>query len=222
MKNSKYVLSLLFIYTCMLALPMLYGCATSTRVVSSWKAGETKLQAYNNVLVIGLMGAKDREIRESTENALVSALEAQGIHAVSSFKMYGPAQFGNPDDKNVDLKINRDGYDAAFAVSLLDKEKERDYAPGAMINTPYHGGYNNFWPYYNTMYSRVYTPDYYGSTTNYILEANFYILPKGELKYSAQTETFDPSSAKELAKEFTKAITDDMQKKGVVPGLAKK
>ncbi|WP_148233520.1 hypothetical protein [Pseudopedobacter saltans] len=198
-----------------LVLFMIYSSCNSTRLVSSWKAPESTLNKYNRILVIGLMGAKDREIRESVENAMVTNLQSHGINAGSAYAEYGPAAFNKMEEKDVANKIKNKGYDGVFTIVLLDKEKEFNYTPSMINYTPYTY-YNRFWGYYQTMYARIYTPGYYTVSTNYMLEGNFYYLAEDKLEYSAQTRSFDPSSAQKLALEFSNIVVEDMIKKQII------
>lgn len=201
----------------LISLPMLFlgGCNT-TKVISSWKGPNASLRSYNKVLVIGLMDAKERGLREEIENKLVATFNSEGIAAGSSYSEYGPKAFVGLTEQEALSKINDSGYDAAFIVVLLDKSKEKTYNPGYMYYTPYYGYYGRFWPYYNTLYGRIWEPGYYTTSTNYIIEANFYDLKRDELEYSAQTKSFNPSSSRSLASELSQKLLQDMMNQNVI------
>lgn len=202
----------------LISLPMLFfmsGCQT-TQVVSSWKAPDASLRSYNKILVIGLMDAKERGLREEIENNLVAVFTNEGIAAGSSYLEYGPKAFSGLTEDQAVKSIKENGYDAAFIVVLLDKARERTYQPGNMYYTPYYGYYGRFWPYYRTLYGRVWGPGYYTTSTNYIIEANFYDLKRDELEYSAQTKSFNPSSSRILASELSEKLLQDMMTKNLI------
>lgn len=201
----------------LICLPMLFlsGCNT-TRVISSWKVPDASLRSYNKILVIGLMDAKERGLREEIENKLVAAFNIEGIAAGSSYSEYGPKAFDGLTEQESLNKINSNGYDGAFIVVLLDKSKEKTYNPGYMYYTPYFGYYGRFWPYYNTLYGRIWGPGYYTESTNYIIEANFYDLKKDKLEYSAQTKSFNPSSSRSLASELSEKLLQDMMSQNII------
>ena len=208
---------LFFIVIGLLSLPMLFssGCNT-TKVISSWKAPDASLQSYNKVLVIGLMDAKERGLREQIENKLVASFDANGVAAGSSYAEYGPKAFEGLTEDQAKAKIKSSGYDGAFIVVLLDKSKEKTYNPGYMYYTPYYGYYGRFWPYYSTLYGRIWEPGYYTTSTNYIIEANFYDLKRDALEYSAQTKSFNPSSSSSLASELSEKLLQDMMNENVI------
>lgn len=191
---------------------LLIAC-NSTRLVSSWKAPDASLQSYHKILVIGLMGAKDRDIRENVENAMVASLRAHGLNAGSGYAEYGPKTFENQDENTALQKISSKGYDGTMTIALLDKSKAKHYNPGMYMPEPYYG---RFWGYYHSIYGQLYEPGYYSVTTNYLLEANFYNLSSSKLIYSAQTKSFDPANAQKLASDFSKTLLNDMIVKGII------
>lgn len=212
MKKSMFLIAIGWII-----LPMVFlsGCNT-TRVVSSWKAPNASLRSYNKVLVIGLMDAKERGLRDQIEDKLVSTFTTAGITAGSSLAEYGPKAFSGLSEKEALAMINKNGYDGVFIVVLLDKSKEKTYHPGNMYYTPYYGYYGRFWPYFNALYGRVWEPGYYTTSTNYIIEANFYDLTENKLQYSAQTKSFNPSSTASLASGLSEKLLQDMMTEDII------
>jgi len=190
------------------------GC-NSTRLVSSWKAPDAIAREYNKILVLGLMHAKNLEVREQVENALVQGFTSNGFNAGSAYAEYGPKAFENLKEEEALEKIKDNGYDAVLVVALLDRSKDKDYTPGNVTYRPYTY-YNYFWGFYQTVYARIYQPGYYTESTNYILEANLYDLNNKKLEYSAQTKSFNPSSARTLGTELSQTIITDMKGKGII------
>jgi hypothetical protein len=193
---------------------LLLACNT-TRLVSSWKAPDVSAQKTGKVLVIALMGNRDRNLRENVENIIVDQLQKKGISAGSAFVEYGPKTFEGTNEKDALKKLENKGYDGAITIALLDKTKERQYNPGSIGYYPM--GYRRFWGYYNNVYGRIYEPGYYTVDNKFMLEANFYDLTADKLIYSAQTKSVNPASPESLASEFSSKIFDDMTKKGVFP-----
>lgn|SRR5690606_14970763 len=207
---SKYIIIALLI------VPLLFisGCS-STRLISSWKAPDGEVKQHNKILVLGLMHAKYREIRENIEEAVVHDLNMLNISSGAAYTEYGPKAFEKLTEEEALGKIHDNGYDAVLVVALLDRTKDKNYSPGNVTYRPYTY-YNYFWGYYQTVFGRIYQPGYYSETTSYILEANLYDLSSKKLEYSAQTKSFDPSSARTLGIELAKTILSDMKTKGVL------
>jgi len=192
---------------------LLLNACNSTRVISSWADPQGTIEKSNKVLVIGLMGAKDRSLKENVENVTVQNLKARGINAGSALSEYGPKAFEGLSESQALKKIKNKGYDGTFTIALLDKTKEKNYNPGSVSIWPRT---YRFWGYYHTMYARVYEPGYYTITNKFILEANFYSLNTDKLIYSLQTKSSDPSSPQALAADFNKRLFYDMISKGVI------
>ena len=98
----------------------------------------------------------------------------------------------------------------------LDKKDEENYQQGVSRIQPVGIFYNRFGRYYSTIYDRVYQPGYYTTSTDYFLESNLYDIASGNLLYSVQTKSFDPSSATALASDNSKKIVKDLKEKGVL------
>jgi hypothetical protein len=195
---------------------LLLTACTSTRITHSWSAGDKPIQKFNKILVLGLNNEADVRIRENMEKHLVGDLRDMGITAVSAVQEYGPKAFDKLDEEAALSKLKNSGFDAVITIVLLDKSKERRYVPGHVMYTPYAVYHYRFWGYYRTMYARVYTPGYYTYDTRYFWESNLYHLGTGDLLYSAQSESFEPSSTESLAHKYGKMIVQDMVKKGVL------
>ena len=201
------------------ALVLLFGLAacTSTQVTSSWKASNANLSSsYNKIMVLGIIKQKDRTLREELENQLVSELKEKGYDAHSALQEYGPKAFDRLSEEAIAERMKSDGFDAVLTTVLLDKSKEQNYTPGQVNYQPVGVYYYRFGRYYTTVYDRVYTPGYYTSSTNFFLESNLYDTRTGDLVYSVQTKSFDPSSPAVLGDEYAKAIINDMKKNGLI------
>jgi hypothetical protein len=200
---------------CIFAALVINAC-TSTKIISSWKPADASPQKFQKMLVIGMMGARDQEIRQQVEEAMVQQLQANGINAVAATKQYGPRTFRNMTEEQAVKMVNSDNFDGVMVIELIDKQKEKNYIPGYVNYTPFGIVGGRWWPHYMVLYDRIYSPGYYTTSTTYSLEVNLYDTKKDMLEYSAQAKSFDPGSAAALAKDFSKTVVDDMLKKGVV------
>lgn len=188
------------------------GACSNTKLVSSYAAPQAKIQKSSKILVIAMMGEKDKKLRENVESVLVQTLRAQGFDAGSSLKEFGPDAFSKLDEKTTMQKLRDQGFDGTFSVALINKTKDNVYRPGhvAVVPSPYR-----FWGYYNSMYARVYRPGYYADNNQFVLEGTVYSISSDKLLYSAQTKTVNPDSPHALASTFTKTLLNDMNKNGV-------
>jgi hypothetical protein len=200
----------------LVALFLIVGCSTS-RITSSWKAEIIKPRDYKKILVLGLINEPDRTIREEMEEHMMGDLRDLGYDAVCSCDEFNPKAFENMKETEALAKLSYSGIDAVLTVVLLDKQKEKYYEPGRVYYTPYRDYQNRFWGYYSTMHGRVFSTGYYITSTKYFWESNFYDLNNGtKLLYSAQSRSFDPSSANSLSHEYGRMIVKDMVKNNVL------
>jgi len=185
------------------------GCS-STHVTSTWKAPGIVPQVYDKIIVLGIVNDADRTMRERMENHLVGDLKSHGYNAVSAFKEYGPKAFENMTEEQANNKFANDGIKAVITVVLLDKKSERRYVPANMASQ------NQFFDYYQRVYSRILSPGYFQVTTKYFWESNFYDLTDSKLLYSVQTQSFDPTTTDNLAHEYGLTIVHSMMKNNVL------
>ena len=201
-------------------LPVLVGIllisCNSTQVISSYKDEKAQINDYRKILVLGIFQQKDRAFRQGTEEELASRLKSLGYNAVTGMDEYGPKAFEKVPEDQIAERVKSGGYDAVITTAVLDKKKQENYNPGNVSYQPVGVQYNRFGRYYSTVYDRVYEPGYYTTSTDYILETNFYDGPSGNLISSVQTKSFDPSSADALAHDNSKRIIQDLQDNGIL------
>jgi len=196
-------------------LVMISSCS-NTQLITSWKAPGATVESYNKILVLGMMGSKDRELRESVENSLASRLQHEGLNVVTATQQFGPRSFRTMTEEEAVRTVNDNRFDAVMVVALLDKNQESSYTPGYISSTPYAVVRNRWYGNYTVLYDRVYNPGYYTTTTDYTLEADFYKTRGDRLIYSAQAKSFDPNSSEDLAGDFSKTVVNDMIGKGIL------
>ena len=207
MKNLKWLIGTVVIFT-------IISC-NSTQVISSYKDEKATAKDYKKILVLGIFQQKERALRQEAETQLVNKLNDAGYNAVAAINDFGPKAFDKVSEDQLAAKLKTSGYDAVITTALLDKTKEENYQPGSSRIQPIGVYYNRFGRYYSTVYDRVYTPGYYTTSTDYFLESNLYDIKSGDLIYSIQTKTYDPSSATNLASDNSKKIVQDLKEKGV-------
>lgn len=195
---------------------LLAACSTASRITSSWSPRPITPVLFKKVIVLGLIHDSDRSLREHMERSLAEHLRARGQEAVCACELYGPKEFDQLSEKEALAKLSSAGVDGVLTIVLLDKERERYYVPGQMQYTPYGFYYDRFWGYSRTLFWRIYSPGYYTTNTRYFWESNLYDLSDGKLIYSAQSQSFDPSSSDVLGREYGKLIVDDIVGKGVI------
>lgn len=188
---------------------------TSTKLTSSWKTPDARLQQENKIMVIALVPAMERELRLQMENNLVSELKKAGYNAVSAYATYGPDDdLGKGDEKAALRKFRNSDVTQVMTIAMVDKSREQRYVPNyGPYGYPYYGG---FWPYYRGWYGRMYDPGYYQVNTKYQWDTNLYDLKEKKLIYNAQTASVDPPTAYRQAYLFARLIVKDLHKQQLI------
>ena len=208
MKTVKYLV--------LFAAISLFAACSTTKVTSSWKSPDVTSGNFSmrKIMVAALLPEKNRDSQKSMEKQLVDELKSKGVDAISVYEQFGPKYLPQDEHKAI-AKLQESGVDGFLTIVLLDKNKEESYNPGYSQIQPV-GLYRNWYGYYRTVYGRVYTPGYYSTQTKYYWESNLYNLPGEKLIYSAQSESFDPSSVNQLANDYSGKLINDMMKQGLV------
>lgn len=199
------------------ALIFMIASCSSTMITSSWKSPEATNLSSKKIMVIALLPDKNRELQKSMEAQLVNELKEKGVQALSAFATFGPKYFPQNEEEALN-KLQDNGIHAVLTIVLLNKDKDKQFNPGNVSIYPV-GYYRSWFGYYQTVYNRVYTPGYYTSNTKFFWESNLYDLDvkNGEkLLYSAQSQSFNPSSISKLATEYSNKIVNDMAKQGLL------
>ena len=197
-------------------LSLVVSCSTF-KITNSWKEKNAQPKPYKKILVLSLMNDyHDRTVRENMESNLAAGLKKLGYSAVCACDEFNPKTFEGLIEKEALTKIADSGIDAVLTVVLLDKSRERFYAPGRIYYSPYVIYHSRFYGYYRTMYVRVYSPGYYSSTDKYFWESNFYSMDStAQLIYSAQSQSFDPATSS-LSYQYADMILKDMLKSNII------
>ncbi len=214
--NKLLIISILVIF-------YFAGCKPATEITGSWKNTNTNI-AGNDIHTILVTAMTDRvNVRQTIENDLSSALEKKGYATIKSIDVIPPTftDGKKPDREKLLSKISGTGADAILTVALIDKETETRHVPGnaAYAPLPRFSYYGTFWGYYNTWVPTLYSPGYYEEDKVYFIETNLYDAESEELLWSAQSETYNPSTLASFAEDFSEVVVGKLQEDGLLrPG----
>ena len=194
---------------------VLFSCQSS-KITSTWVDQNVSPKKYNKILVLGVIKDNDRELQSKMEKHMAGDLNELGYSAFAASDVYAPGTFIKGDTAKAIEAINSKGFDAVFTVVLLNKEKERYYIPGRVINTPFVAYYDRFGRYYYTIYDRISTEGYYAENTRIFWESNFYDLGEKRMIYSSQTESFYPGSKESLAHYYGVLLANSLVKSRIL------
>jgi hypothetical protein len=198
------------------AILLIFSGCSSVSLTGSWIDPEVKNIEGKNIAIFCLTPRLD--VRDKVETQMSDAFQAKGVNAMRSMDFVTP---GKMDKEVISLILQKNNITSVILVSLLDAQKETTYVPGSTAYYPSYYG-RPYYGYYGSMYSTVYDPGYYSTTTSYFIECNAYRLSDEKLAYSCQTKAVDPSSLDKFAYDFSRTIVDDLVKKGVLGATAEK
>lgn len=183
------------------------GCTPVTKLTETWKDPNYAGKKIENVLVIAI--AKKAGKRNLFENEFVQQFNNYGVAAHPSAAILPKETKINR--AAVEAAIQGAGIDSVFVMKLIEVKEEEVYTPPQM-NYGAHGYMGHM---VNPM-PDTYMPGYYSMLINVRLETTLYETAKGELVWSAVSETYNPESAEQLLSSYKKKIMKDLKKKGFI------
>lgn len=193
---------------------LIVSCNT-THIISSWTSEKPPADIMNKVLILGVM--QNRQDNDNIKNEMVSELKLNGINAIAATTIFGPKRFKGLSEEQITEKLKGSDFSSVMIIFLVDKEKEKSYTPGSSYAAPRVVGYSRYYRRYIVRYDHMYTPGYYNTSTNYVLEADLYSVNDDDaIIYSAQTKSYDPVNSRDLGISFSKSIVQEMKMKGLI------
>jgi hypothetical protein len=204
---------------------VLFQSCYSTSISASWMSEKHKPKNFKKLLVIGM--STNVSARATFEDELVYYMRMKGINAISASSVLPPDRGVVSEAPEIQKQRLIDGgYDGVFAISLLEKNNTTKYVSGTTTYAPmsfYGGYYGSFYSYYPHMYSNVYQPGYYAASQEIILNSSLFDVATGDLLWSAQSQTSDPSSVDNAANSYAKSmVTQILKRKVIIPNAGKK
>lgn len=172
---------------------------------TSTKEAESGSQGHEKILV--LASGVDSALILKMEDYIISRLQYLGYSAVSATRQYGNGAFKNIREEEPLKQLYP--YDAVITISLLNKANKNCCMTGSDSKL-------FFWEYYADIYSRINTPGYYTAKGKLYWEANFYELNNWQLKYSVQTQGFEPVLIEKSVPEDGNSIINGMIRNNIV------
>lgn len=195
----------------------LQGCY-STNISASWMADTHEAQKYKKLLVIGM--STNVAARATVEDELVYYMRLKGINAIAASSVLPPDRSIVSEPQEVQKgKLQEEGFDGIFAISLRERKESTKYVQGSSSYAPtsfYGGYYGSFYSYYPYMYSNVYQPGYYVASETILLNSSLFNVETGELLWSGQSETTDPSSLDNFANSYARSMTTHLLKRKII------
>jgi len=173
------------------------GACSSTQMTNTWQAPNAAGTQLTKVAVVSL--AKDEAIRRMAEDDVAGQL---GPRAVPSYQVL--AGMDLKDRQAVKSKLVQEGFDGALVMRLAGVTE---------TVTPGMGPYGTFDGYYDYAYGSAYGPQV---DTKVHVVSSLYSLPDSKMIWAGTSQTFDPSSVKEVLDGVSKAVAKEVQKNRLI------
>ena len=190
---------------------MLTACGATTKIPNAWRNPAHQGAPYQRIFVIGV-GENDTN-RRLFEDRFAAALSGRG--AVASPSYGALPQSERLSEAQIRGAIRGGGYDGVIVTRLLGVDEKTEYVPPRTRTVP--GNIREYHGYYGTSWNVVHKPGYYQTHTIVRLETNLYDVGSGELVWSGQSETFNPSSLTDSIDSVTKAVAKRLRKESLIP-----
>jgi hypothetical protein len=177
---------------------LLVACGPTTKLEKSWadpSLTASTIKAFTKILVVAPL--KDEASKRIAEDKIAAQLKT-GV-AVQS---YSYLLATDTDQKLVEEKLKKDGFDGVILMRLKDVEKTTSYTPG----TSYGGWYGY----------RYASPGYVSTDKTFIVETNFYSLASGKLLWSGTTSTLNPTTLDQSLDGIISTLKYELQRRGLV------
>ncbi len=197
-----------------LAAAALAGCASSTRILTSWKDPAYQAGSVKKVVVMGLTA--NGTMRRVYESMFVEELKKLKVDAVEGRLIIERLE-GIEKDAAL-AKLKEAGVTHVLATRLVDQKTVQEYHPPTTVGVGYggyRGYYGGWYPYMSVGYSTVASPGYIQEKQVYNLETNFYDLAADKLVWSGLTQTVAHDAPSEEIEPFIDAMVYELRSKKI-------
>ncbi len=179
----------------------------------SWKNPTYEGGPFRKLFVIGI-GENDAA-RRLFEDTFAKAIAAEGAAAQASWGLLPKTDALSEEE--IRAALEGGDFDAVLITRPLRVDRTEQYVPPSSYAVPTtHYGYG-YYGYYGTSYSVVHEPGYYKTNTTYRLETNLYSVATGDLVWSGQSETMNPSSLNDVIDSMTATVAKKLKSEKLLP-----
>jgi hypothetical protein len=185
------------------------ACASNSRFVSSWKAPDATPLDFRGAKVVAVVMMQNPASRREAEDTLAREITKRGAQGVALYTIVDDE--GIKDDATSRAALEGAEVKGAVVMRPMGTDKEVVSTPsyGGPMYGSYYGGYSAYgwgsaWP------GEVYT------NTIVSVETLVYSLDQNKLVWGGQSETTNPDNVDELVKDLSAAVTEELQKEGLI------
>jgi hypothetical protein len=177
---------------------LMAACAPSTRLQKSWtdpSVTNATVKPFKKVLVVAAF--KDDASKRTAEDKIAAV-----VKNATPVQSYNYLKSTDTDQKLVEERLKKDGFDGVIMMRLRAVEKSTSYTPGT-----YYGGW------YGVRYG---SPGYVNVDKEFIVETNIYSIAEGKLLWSGTTSTLNPTKFDQSIDAIISTVKSELLKKGLI------
>ncbi len=191
---------------------ILLSSCSANRLTSTWNEPTFVNTSLAPVLVVGV--SKDATKRHIYEDTFVDSLNALKTKAIASYTAC--KQSIEPNEGALREVVKKTGARTVLITHMVGENEKNHYQPA--LNQYGNLGYSHtgLYHYYPLIYSSVYTPGSYTSTTKVTLETNLYDVSTEKLIWTARSESIDPVMTRKYYQKLIDLFLIDLKKKNIL------
>jgi hypothetical protein len=209
-----------------LAAVALSGCATSTRIQSTWTDPTFSGGPFDRIAVVALFDSTAES--RTFEQTAAQALEERGVDAVPAYTIISDERMYEEAELREQLgDADVDGVLIYRLIAVDERNVYRDPEPfirvpgGWIFGDPYYWYYYPSWsyyPYWRSTWDVTRSPGYWEPLTYVIVESSLYDAQRDRLVWTAKSATMDDAQFAALADSIADEVTDELFALDVVAG----
>ena len=211
---------------------VLGGCASATRIESSWTDPTYSGLPFDRIAVVALFDSTAES--RTFERTAARALEERGIEAVPAYTIVSEERmYEEPELRQELADADVDGILIYRLIAVDERNVYRNPTPymhvpgGIVFGDPYYWYYYPRWNYYwhwRSSWDVTHSPGYWEPLVYVVVESSLYDARKDRLVWTAKSTTMDDSQFEALADSIVAKVTEELVEVNAVaertPGAA--
>jgi len=189
------------------------ACATTT-FVSTWRSPDARPLHLTGARVVAVFVSNNARRRRIAEDALAREITAKGAKGIPSYTVLSAEEARDEDASQ--KKLEGLGYQGAVVMRVVGRETQYTYEPGYWTGHPYYG---HVWHggYWGWGWGHVWDPGYLREDRVVSVETLVYSFTQDQLVWAGVSKTLDPTRIDDFISELANAVTQQMEKDGLLP-----
>ena len=185
--------------------------AQSAKLSTTWTPPDSAPFDYAGKKVVALAFLDDMNLRMSAEEALAREITARGTQGIAAYRTIPREEL--KDREKARLWFEKTGVAGVVTVRIVDVDKYLKESNMLFVASYYQ----SFDAFYGTYWETVTPIGKPKETTDVVVETLLFdVAHGGKLLWGGVSETTNPKGVGPFITGLTKAVVDDLQKKGLV------